>query len=388
MQNSIDFYVLSSGNMNALNGAAKFVKIFEENKKYFNDNNINITVISNSAYFSSETEYRKTLKYSVRHFLNKLAAGSRIGSTLKFYYRLVGQGKPPVDEFSRIIDNDKAVVLLNDFFVAHEFYKKFGKKYKAIFMLHNNGDMLSMIEGEVLRTKAFKDKLYKMRDTIAGCSDKFVCVAKPAVEYFSKLHEKNKDKVIYIPIGQKSADVLNTRKYNKLRLVSVGTVCERKNQIALLEALNNIPDKTIELTLVGGGPMLDKCKKYAEQNSIQGQVTFAGAQTDVIPFLKSANVYIMSSIDEGLPISAQEAMNYSLPLILTDVGGCSELISENGILTSTDVNEIMGAIVSLNDNKDMLKKMGETSKKIFEERYTLDIMLGKYVQCISGILSD
>ncbi len=96
----------------------------------------------------------------------------------------------------------------------------------------------------------------------------------------------------------------------------------------------------------------------------------------------------MSSIDEGLPISAQEAMNYSLPLILTDVGGCSELISENGILTSTDVNEIMGAIVSLNDNKDMLKKMGETSKKIFEERYTLDIMLGKYVQCISGILSD
>ena len=64
------------------------------------------------------------------------------------------------------------------------------------------------------------------------------------------------------------------------------------------------------------------------------------------------------------------------------------MISENGILTSTDVNEIMGAIVSLNDNKDMLKKMGETSKKIFEERYTLDIMLGKYVQCISGILSD
>lgn len=388
MQNSIDFYVLSSGNMNALNGAAKFVKIFSENKKYFNDNGINLTVISNSSYFSSETEYRKTLKYSVRHFLNKLASKSKIGSTLKFYYRLVRQGKPPVDEFSRIIDNDKAIVLLNDFFVAYEFYKRFGRKYKTIFMLHNNGDMLSMIGGELLGTKAFKSKLYKMRDIIADSSDKFVCVAKPAVEYFLKIHEKSKDKAVYIPIGQKSADVLDTRKYDKLRLVSVGTVCERKNQTALLEALNNISDKTIELTLVGGGPMLDKCKKYVEQNNIQEQVNFVGAQTDVVPFLKNANVYIMSSTDEGLPISAQEAMNYGLPLILTDVGGCSELISENGILTSTDLNEITEAIVCLNDNKDMLKKMGETSKRIFEERYTLDVMLGKYVQCISDILSD
>ena len=58
------------------------------------------------------------------------------------------------------------------------------------------------------------------------------------------------------------------------------------------------------------------------------------------------SVFSLISDSEGLPLSALEAMSSELPIILSDVGGCFELIDENGILVKNNVNE-MTQIISL-----------------------------------------
>jgi glycosyltransferase involved in cell wall biosynthesis len=59
---------------------------------------------------------------------------------------------------------------------------------------------------------------------------------------------------------------------------------------------------------------------------------------------------MLISNSEGLPMSAIEAMSAGLPLILSNVGGCPELIKDNGILVENNVESITNAIIKLKEN--------------------------------------
>ena len=128
---------------------------------------------------------------------------------------------------------------------------------------------------------------------------------------------------------------------------------------------------------------MDDCKSYVKEMGMDKQVRFTGAQNDVNEFLTDANLFIMTSTDEGLPISAQEALRAHLPLLLTNVGGCSELIKDNGLLVELDESQIVGAIEDFNFRKNELYDMGEKSYQIFVEYFSINKMLNKYISLIS-----
>jgi glycosyltransferase involved in cell wall biosynthesis len=95
----------------------------------------------------------------------------------------------------------------------------------------------------------------------------------------------------------------------------------------ILRAAPNL-SKPIMINIVGDGPLANDYEKYITENNIQN-VSLHGFQTDVTPFLKSADLFLLSSNWEGLPIAIVEAMSYKLPVLATNVGGISEIIHDS-----------------------------------------------------------
>lgn len=374
--------ILSYANFNGLNGAAGFVKLFFDNKEQFKKNGINLIIHSNSTSFQNESKYRKSVKFKIKNFIKILLNKTAFGRIRKFHYYLNVLGLKPVQLITDAQLNN-GIIILNDMYVAYHYFKKYENKYKTVFMMHNNGDMLSMMNPA--NDKKIYDELKIIKDVIVSNTSCFVFVSEKGRANFIKIHPDKKDACIVINIGIKNPQIHKIiRDYSSLHLVSVGNISKRKNQIAILRALKAINDPSITLTLVGGEKIEDgrECSEYILKERLTRQVFLAGSQEDVTPFLMDANAFIMTSFDEGLPISAQEAMSYKLPLIMTDVGGCSELIEGNGYLITPNETEIVNAIRSFNNQLDKLQEMGECSYRIFLEKYTLEKMIEHYINLV------
>lgn len=377
-----EFIILSSGNMNALNGSAKYVKLFFENKSFFEEKQVHVDIYTNSDGFSDEVSYRKSITFKYRDYLNSLAVRFKFLNLLKFF-RSLRMAKIPVSRFMNS-KSDNKIVLLNDFFVAYTYFRKFGTRNRSMVVLHNNGDMLSMIEGGL--PWYFKKRLYSMRDLVLQSASCFICEAKPAEELFVNQNPELKNKVKYIPIGCKKVPEKRKYEIQELHIVTVGTICKRKNQLQLLQALKEMNNSTIQIIIIGDGPMKDECENYVRRYNLGNQVDFVGSQRDIIPILERANLFVMTSLDEGLPISAQEAMNVGLPLILTNVGGCRELIKENGIIIEPNsISELVNAISWFDNHKNKVIELGTKSREIFLERYTQEKMFNNYIECINSL---
>ena len=161
----------------------------------------------------------------------------------------------------------------------------------------------------------------------------------------------------------------------------------KKNQIAIIKSLKRIRNSIdASLTVVGGGTALNDCKQCAKSLNVEQWVNFLGPCDDVSGQLTKCNLFVMSSLDEGLPISAIEAMKAKLPLILTDVGGCRELINGNGFLIKPELNELSNAIIEFGKDVERQKEMSKVSYQLFQQKFTLEKMLESYGKLIKELL--
>jgi len=106
----------------------------------------------------------------------------------------------------------------------------------------------------------------------------------------------------------------------------VGTLCEQKNYDLFLEAVALLGDLEFSVSIAGEGEDKSRLLKKADDLGLAGKVTFLGNISNVKELLAGADVFAMSSSWEGLPISLLEATAAGLPSIVTNVGGCSEVI--------------------------------------------------------------
>ncbi|WP_286334748.1 glycosyltransferase family 4 protein [Bacteroides caecimuris] len=378
--------MLSSDNINAQTGAAKFVRLFTSKAKKWKENEIEVLCFSNSGSFSDEMKYRKTASFKFKQIAKRMLFATKIGRRISLIrYQLHTLGNLPIVNASNIIDKD-SVVILNDIRVAYNYYNKYQNNYKSIFIMHNSGDMLSMLKEEMVDRKV-KELLEECEKNILKYADALVFVSEVARSNFNALHPEynNKTKTIYI--GMEDTNVIHEKINNSIGIVTIGTVCDRKNQILVIKAVENIVSRNIKLTIVGGGPKLYEWKKYVKDRNLGDKVFFAGASDQVDKILAENDMFVMTSKDEGLPVAAQEAMSFGMPLILTDVGGCQELICENGFLINPKLEEVIEAINYYIDNSESIRIHGNQSKALFKERFSLEKMTERYIELVKDIIN-
>lgn len=377
--------LLFSGNINALNGAANFVRLLDDTK-YWEEQQVEFSVRSNDASYLNEQEYRKSATYKVKSLIKDILNKSKVGKRRFIKYEFDTLGKNIVES---VKPDEGTCYALNDYMVAYHFYTRYQKRYKTIFLMHNNGDMLSMVDPLMRQDLVTGRFLEEVESIILECANRLVFVSEIAKENFLVSHSEYKDKVVVINIGLKDKQSTVRSKSKNIRLISVGTLDHRKNQIALIHAVEAIHDKRIKLTLVGGGPKLNEWRQYVDSHNLTEKIRLVGAQSNVLEYLNNSDLFVMSSLDEGLPVAAQEAMQAGLPLILTDVGGCRELIDGNGILLeNASVDNLKNAIYSLITDNEEMRKMGKRSRKIFDVRFSVNKMLYSYSELFDQLMED
>lgn len=173
------------------------------------------------------------------------------------------------------------------------------------------------------------------------------------------------------------------------KLIMVARFDYQKNHHDLFYALANITEYDWSFDLVGDGPLLNEMKLLSERLKINDKVNFVGASSNVSKFLSEADIFVLISNWEGLPLTILEAMRSSLPVIASNVGGVEESVinNKNGFLIERgDIDELSSCLKKLIKSPDIRKSMGEYSRGLYEESFTFEHMLESTLDVYNQVL--
>lgn len=146
-------------------------------------------------------------------------------------------------------------------------------------------------------------------------------------------------------------------------LLGVGELSDRKNHSVSIKALSGTKNKNVHLVIAGTGEKREEFLSLAKQHGVSDRVHLLGFRTDIAELLKSADIFLFPSIQEGLPVALMEAMSSGLPVVCSEIRGNVDLIDETcGILcNAADAEAFASAVERLIDNPGMRKTMAENA---------------------------
>jgi glycosyltransferase involved in cell wall biosynthesis len=212
------------------------------------------------------------------------------------------------------------------------------------------------------------------------------------------------EKIVVIPNGIKLplvdiAEVSRIRKELKLDpsqhlVISVGRLTYQKAHTYLLKAapsvLARFPDTIF--AIAGEGPLRRELENEAAHLKISEQVKLLGVRSDVSTLMAAADVFVLPSRWEGMPMVLLEAMGSSAPVVVTRVEGVDEIVEDgqNGLTVEPENAALLAeAILRLLLNGNERRQLGTAARSKIETGFTLDYACWQYAQILlPGLKSD
>jgi glycosyltransferase involved in cell wall biosynthesis len=176
---------------------------------------------------------------------------------------------------------------------------------------------------------------------------------------------------------------------------SLGNIRPAKGYDILLRTaalLANTRSKSYRF-LIAGQPdkstLYDDLLKFRDELGLTEKVIFLGFLDDPAEFLSNLDLFLSSSISEGLPLSAIQAMAAKLPLLATRCGGYEELVThqENGWLVEIGNPKVLAAAIELlAEDPELRTSLASRAKKHVLETFDISVMLKEYEQMYDQML--
>jgi glycosyltransferase involved in cell wall biosynthesis len=128
----------------------------------------------------------------------------------------------------------------------------------------------------------------------------------------------------------------------------------------------------LHLLIVGDGPESENLQSLTKLLGLGESVTFTGRRSDVNTLLSAMDIFLLPSLNEGLPMALLEAMAAQKAVIASAVGDVATVVSaESGILIeSANVEQLSTAILSLANDKLAVENYGRNAKKRIEDHFS------------------
>ena len=154
----------------------------------------------------------------------------------------------------------------------------------------------------------------------------------------------------------------------------VARLAAQKNHALLLHAFSWIHAKNpaLRLMLIGDGPEKPVLEPFLEKNRLKDAVLLAGEVADVRPYLSVADVFVLPSREESLPLALLEAAACGLPAIVSNVGDMPRVVvhGETGfVFNGRDTALLSMLMAELAENTDLRRKMGKNARTRTEKNY-------------------
>lgn len=250
------------------------------------------------------------------------------------------------------------------------------KNIKVIHTIHNLADK------EVPKRLQKKQLVwFKMENVIPVAISEEI---KKSVINLYKLSE-NEVPVIYNGINIEKCIPKTSYEFNNT-VLHIGRFSEQKNHEELIDIFKECvkADDKIKLDLVGEGKLKKKIKNKVERMNLSNNVNFIGKIEEPYRLINEADIFVLPSKWEGMPMTVIEAMGTGIPIIAYNVGGLKDMIKkdESGILVNNS-REFVEAILELKDNLSKRRSLGERALK-YAQKFSSVEMSKKYQRLYKG----
>jgi len=219
-------------------------------------------------------------------------------------------------------------------------------------------------------------------------SSKLVLVANSLRSRFDWVEKSNKFETIYNGIDlsefrtKKSITPIRQQygiSEKSMLITAIARVERLKGQKYLVGACGRLKDKLkdFHVLLVGDTielPYLKECKEKAAELGIQDRLTFTGHQNRVSQILNETDIFVLPSLFEAFPRSLIEAMGAGKPVVVTDVGGCSEAVEDHVsgfIVPARNSKALADRIHMLGIDIELRAKVGKAARIRVEKMFSI-----------------
>ena len=148
-------------------------------------------------------------------------------------------------------------------------------------------------------------------------------------------------------------------------------------------------DESLRGIIVGGGRMENSVREWVLESGLEEFVKIVGEVSDIGSWLSIMDVFLFTSVTEGLPNVLIEAQGFGVPVVSTRVGGVPEVVidGKTGTLVETASREVLGRSIIQMLSSESLDDFGVLSKKEARERFSVSEMAKRTVEMYSRVLS-
>lgn len=181
-----------------------------------------------------------------------------------------------------------------------------------------------------------------------------------------------------------TAEPIQCHLNSKYRLVTVCRLVNWKGVDGLIRILADLPD--CDLLIVGDGPERSALEQLTKQLNLSSRVHFTGSLThaSVMSALKSADLFVLNSVYEGLPHVLLEALAAGLPIVATKIGGTPEVVVEG----------INGRLSPINDEEKLTESIRNALENLVSyqveltDQFKLETMLNETINLLLSAGND
>ncbi len=192
-----------------------------------------------------------------------------------------------------------------------------------------------------------------------------------------------------LPSRQDSRIAL-TLSADSLQCAFIGRVTQIKRPDRFLDVVSEIKERGVNLDffIAGDGDLLEMCKARIKQENLP--VIVLGWQSDIERVLSSADMVVLTSDNEGTPLSLIQAGLAGLPVVTTNVGSVSEVVLDGatGIVTGLDVQEIANALEKLVNEKALRRKFGTEAREFTLSNFGVTRLVRDHEELYKKLLSS
>lgn len=241
---------------------------------------------------------------------------------------------------------------------------------------------------------------YPIERWLAHMTDALITINQEDYERAMKFRLRKGGKVYYVPGVGIDTDycLINEKaKENKrlelnlnlsdIVLISMGDLIKRKNYAIAIKAIAKLKDCKFQYFICGTGPEENNLKKLVKQLGIESKVHFLGFRTDVAELLQIADIFLLSTKQEGLPRSLMEAMACGVPCVVSDIRGNVDLICDGkgGYIFELDnVDDLVNKINSLVSDDELRIKFGNDNMMTIKS-FSVDFVQNEILKIYGGI---
>lgn len=282
---------------------------------------------------------------------------------------------------------------------------KFSKKINIIYCLSLTEKILLTIPARILGIKVVWVEHLLIENWLLKSPLKYLYILNSKFSLVITVVNAVKKQLIKLGVAEKNIKVIYNsvdlskfpprpsdldNLYKEFKIGFVGRLNEEKGVKYLILAMGKIKNVIphLKLIIVGEGPEKNSLQMLIKDKGLESNVVFVGFQTDVSKWMANFDCLVLPATRrETFGIVVAEALASLKPVVVTDVGGLTETVGDNGFIVEPHHSTgIADSLVTIYKDYNKALEQAKAGRRRVEEKFSLDIMINNYAQTFKELL--